>query len=86
MLLHILIGLTKKDNQILKLDYIKILGFNNIGRDYLKSIKKDILLPTSPTKDSLIFDYELKAAYIYEQITKKELNNFDIKNIPIQKE
>ena len=86
MLLHILIGLTKKDNQNLKLDYLKILGFNETGREYLKYIRKDISLPTSPTKESLIFDYELKAAYLYEQLTKKDLNNFDLKNIPIQKE
>ena len=86
MLLHILIGLTKEDNQKLKLDYLKILGFNQIGREYLKQIRKDITIPTSPTKESLIYEYELKAAYIYEQITKKELNNFDLKNIPIQKE
>ncbi|MGN1337743.1 MAG: nucleotidyltransferase [Candidatus Coprovivens sp.] len=85
MLLHILIGLTKKDNKKITLDYIKILGFNTNGQEYLKSIRKDIILPTSPIKDSLIFKYELQAAYLYEQATKKSLNNFDIKNIPIQK-
>ena len=53
--------------------------------NYLKNIRKEITLPTTPTKDSLIFKYELKAAYLYEQATKKSLNNFDIKNIPIQK-
>ncbi len=85
MLLHILIGLTKIDNYNMKLDYLKILGFNNKGQEYLSTIKKNITLPTSPPKDSLIFKYELKAAYLYEQAIKKSLNNFDIKNIPIQK-
>ena len=85
MLLHILIGLTKDDNHLTKLDYIKILGFNAKGQQYLKSIRKDISLPTTPNKESKVFAYELKAAYLYEQATKKSLNNFDIKNIPIQK-
>ncbi len=86
MFLHILIGLTKKDNQNAILDYIKILGFNTKGQEYLNSIKKDITLPTTPNKDSLIYKYELKSAYLYEQATKKKLNNFDNKNIPIKRE
>ena len=85
MLLHILIGLTKEENKKSKIDYLKILGFNEKGQNYLKSIRKEITLPTTPSKDSLVFKYELKAAYLYEQATKKSLNNFDIKNIPIQK-
>lgn len=86
MLIHILIGLTKKDNDQTKLDYIKILGFNKLGQQYLKDIRKDITLPTTPDKDSIIYKYELKAAYLYEQATKESLDNFDIKNIPIIKE
>lgn len=85
MLLHILIGLTKEDNKKCKLDYLRILGFTSNGQEYLNTIKKDISLPTTPPKNSLIFKYELKAVYLYEQATKKSLNNFDIKNIPIIK-
>ena len=85
MLLHILIGLTKSDNKNTTLDYLKILGFNTKGQEYLNSIKKDITLPTTPIKDSLIYKYELKSAYLYEQAIKKSLNNFDSKNIPIKK-
>ena len=86
MLLHIMIGLTKEDNKKCELDYIKILGFNNKGQEYLKKIRKDINLPTTVNKESLLFQYELKAVYLYELATKKSLNNFDIKNIPIKKE
>ena len=86
MLIHILLGLTKKDNDQTKLDYIKILGFNKLGQQYLKDIRKDITLSTTHNKDSLIYNYELKAAYLYEQATKKSLNNFDNKNIPIIKD
>lgn len=86
MLIHILIGLTKEDNKNSKLDYLKILGFNKIGQQYLNKIRKEISLPTTPNKESIIYKYELKSAYLYEQATHKSLNNFDNKNIPIQKE
>ncbi len=86
MLMHILVGLTKKDNVDIRLDYIKILGFNKNGQDYIKSIRKDIIIPTRPNKDSLLYKYELLAAYIYEQITKKKVYDYDYKNIPSQKE
>ena len=85
MLLHIMIGLTKKDNQNSTIDYLKILGFNRRGQEYLKSIRKDINLPTTINRDSIIYQYELKAVYLYELATKKSLNDFDNKNIPIQK-
>ena len=84
MLLHILIGLTKNDNQMAQLDYIRILGFNIKGQEYLKAIKKEMSLKTKVNKDSLVYQYELKAAYLYEQALKKTLNDFDLKNIPIQ--
>ena len=86
MLLHIMIGLTKHDNDNTKLDYIKILGFNNKGQLHLKEIRKNMTLPTTVNKESLIYQYELKAVYLYELATKKSLDNFDIKNIPIKKD
>ena len=85
MLLHILLGLKKEDANI-HLDYIKILGFNKKGQEYLKTIKDNISLPTKPPKDSKIYKYELTAAYLYEQAINKSLNDFDKNNIPIIKE
>lgn len=84
MLIHILIGLTKEDNKKISLDYLKILGFTEKGKEYLNKIKKDISLPTTPPRNSLLFSYERKSAYLYEQATHTSLNNFDLKNIPIQ--
>ncbi len=86
LLLHILIGLTKKDNELAELNYIKILGFNKIGQDYINSIKKTFSLPTKPIKDSIIYKYELKAAYLYEHAINESLNNFDLKDIPIKED
>ena len=82
MFIHILIGLTKEDNQNMNLDYLKILGFNSKGRDYLNSIKKDLGL--SLNKDSLIYKYELLASSIYKEITKVDCYTFDLYNRPIQ--
>lgn len=85
MFIHILIGLTKKDNQNLTLDYLKILGFTTKGQSYLNKVKKEITLPTTPPKESLSWKYEQLAAYIYEQATKTTVASFDKQNKPIQK-
>ena len=84
MFIHILIGFTKKDNQNLRLDYIKILGFNNNGKKYLNKIKKDLNVPTTPMKNSLIYNYEIKAALIYDMISNKKNIEFEIRNKPIK--
>lgn len=86
MLTHILIGLTKKDAHQATMDYLKILGFSQEGQTYLKRIRKDLDLPTTPIKDSLIYKYELLSSSIFEQITKVPTYNFDFQNKPIQPE
>lgn len=84
MLIHILIGFTKNDNQKLKLDYIKILGFNNKGKKYLNKIKKDLDIPTKPSRNSLVYDYELKCAAIYDLITNDNNLEYEISNKPFK--
>ena len=85
MFIHILIGLTKEDNINAKLDYIKVLGFNNLGRQYLNQIKKDAIIPITINRESLIYKYELTAASIYDLITNQNNYEFEINNKPIQK-
>ncbi len=85
MMIHILIGLTKEDVKNLELDYIKVLGFNTLGQKYLNKIKKEINIPLVPIKNSLIYTYELKSAYLYDLITNEnniimEHNTKPIKN------
>ena len=84
MLLHILIGFTKIDNKNLNFDYIKILGFNSNGKKYLNKIKKDIRVPLTPNKDSLIYKYEMKATLIYDLIAIEKNIDFEISNKPIK--
>ena len=87
MLIHILLGYKKIDNT--KETYLRILGFNQKGRNYLNLIKKEINIPIftsyKPNKSSIL-DLELKSTYIYSLI----INDYsqvekEYKNKPIIK-
>ena len=89
MFIHILIGLTKEDkNKLNKNEYIRLLGFNEHGKKYINSIKKNTNIPIiSSLKNinSLIKDYEIKAYYIYNLLSKENILEFEQKNKPIRK-
>ena len=84
MLVHILVGFTKIHNNDLKLEYIKILGFNSTGQKYLNRFKNDIKIPISIITDSLQYQYELKATRIYDLINNTHCFEHEIKNRPIK--
>ena len=70
MLIHILVNL-KKEETSLDIDYIRILGFNSKGKNYLKTIKKETSIPIiTKYKDinSPLLEIEKKASYIYALI------------------
>ena len=77
--------LTKEDNFNSELSYIKVLGFNNEGKKYLNKIKKESKIPITINRESLIYDYEMKASYIYDLLTNQNTSNFEIKNKPLYK-
>lgn len=89
MFIHILIGYKKSDRDlIVNPVYIRLLGFSEDGSIYLNSIKKELDLPlvTKYTHlDSIIKDYELKAASIYEQLTNESVMDFELNNKPLKK-
>lgn len=81
MFVHILTGFTKDENNNKNIDYIRVLGFNKNGQEYLNKIKKQTNIPiyTNFNKD---LEYELKIANIYsvifdnkykDEIIKKEI-------------
>ena len=81
ILLYILLDI-RKDIKIN--NYIRPLGFNKKGSNYLKSIKKDIKLPIinnySNNKELLKLEYKVNTIYYlnqpnYNENIKKELNN-----------
>ena len=84
MVLHILIGYTKKENKKKKVKYIRVLGFNKNGQKYLNKVKKDLKLPLY-TNFNKEMNLELKVTNIYSLIfdTEKrdELNKKEIKNL-----
>ena len=79
-------GLTKEDNLNSKLDYIRILGFNNKGQNYLKEIKNNLSISTTIDNKSIIYKYELKASLIYDLINNTNTYEFEIKNKPVIKD
>ena len=93
MLIHILCNFTKEEaNQCNTSEYIRILGFNQNGKNFLNSIKKESKLPiiTSYSNiDSKILDIEFRTSAIYFMIAnekdKNELINMDYKHKPVIK-
>ena len=61
-----------------EINYIRVLGFNKNGKNYLNKIKKECTIPiyTNFNKD---LEYELKVTSIYDESLIKE----EIKNIII---
>ena len=68
MLIHILTSFTKQEAQNIQIDYIRVLGFNLTGKNYLNKIKKQLPIPiiTKYKKNiSLLLDLEQRATNIY---------------------
>lgn len=88
MLTHILVNFTKEEAEYNKaIKYIRILGFNNLGQQYLNKIKKEITIPII-TKYSRynheLLKLELRSTYVYASVfgekEKKALIEKEYKN------
>ena len=86
MLIHILIGLTKEDRKKCDIEYVKVLGFDNIGQRYLKNIKSDILISSKIPDTFLTRKYELVSSKIYDIICNTDSYKFELSNRPIRME
>lgn len=85
MLMHILVGIKKCDTN-LEIKYIRLLGFNENGKDYINKIKKNTIpILTKIDINDTVRKYEIKASIIYEMITKEKVIDFEQKNKPIIK-
>ncbi len=73
MLVHILIGFTKEEANSLETKYIRVLGFNKRGRNFLNGIKKNCPLPiiTNFIKDNKMLEIEARVSAIYN-LKKKD--------------
>ncbi len=81
MFIHILLGITK-ENKLTDINYIKILGFDNQGQQYLKKLNKDYI-STKISEDNIERKYELISSKIYDILTNSNTYEFEIKNKPI---
>lgn len=74
-LVHILCGYKKQDQSI---NYIRVLGFNKKGQNYLNKIKKQIDIPIL-TNFKNVLNYELEIDKIYSLITDNDIINKELK-------
>ena len=84
MITFILCSYTKEENNTKDINYIRILGLSNKGRDYLNKIKKEIKIPliTNVNKSNIdLLKLELKVDSIYNLITKRYDNLYSKKPI-----
>ena len=89
MLIHILCNFTKeKREKFNDIKYIRILGLNKNGRDYLNTIKKEINIPIiskiTREKDEML-EFEIETTKIYDiinnsNLVKKEFERIYYKN------
>ena len=89
MFVHILCDFTDLENsECLDIHYIRVLGFNSSGRDYLNSIKKDCSVPIisnfSGMKD-IMLDIEFRSSCVYSLIFNYDMS-LEFKNKPIIKQ
>ena len=74
-LVHILCGFKKQECDI---EYIRVLGFNKKGQNYLNKIKKDIEIPLITNFNKLL-NNELKYSKIYSLITDNKIIQKELK-------
>ena len=79
MLIHILCNFTKDlANSFNDIEYIRVLGFNNNGKEYLSEIKKEVTLPIITTfskGNSKMLEYEQQVSNIYASILPEDQIN-----------
>lgn len=90
MLLHILCDFTKEENKKCEnIEYIRILGFNKKGKEYLNKIKKQSTIPiiSKFQKNNTMLNIEYRSTCVYSLIFKnqKEIIEKEYKNKPIIK-
>lgn len=83
ILINILIGFSKEEaNSFKTLEYIRVLGMSERGKNFYSNIKKNILIPvTTKFENYKSAQIELRTSMIYSLLCSNNINA-DIKNIP----
>lgn len=84
MLVHILCNFTKEEARDLKIEYIRVLGFDNRGQNYLNKIKKSVNVPLITKYEKYKnLDIEIRSTCAYVSILdSNDLIMEEYKNIP----
>ncbi|MDD2435587.1 MAG: nucleotidyltransferase [Bacilli bacterium] len=90
MFTHILCNFKKEEaNKYNDIEYLRVLGFNSKGKNYLNNIKKELKVPLVTKYSDLdndMLDLEFRVNSIYATITNnKELIELEYKSKPIIK-
>lgn len=76
MITHILCGFTKEEAKNNKdIRYLRILGMNQLGQEYLSQVKKEIELPIVTACNSIknsMLDIELRSTFVFASILKEK--------------
>ncbi len=83
MLVHILISVPKEINKLASIEYIKVLGFNKKGREYLHNLRDNMDISLIPIPNSLQYKYELMAAEVYNLVSNNKILAYEKSNKPI---
>lgn len=89
MFTHILTNFTKEDAKDLEIEYLRVLGFNTRGKNYLNKIKKDIVIPIINKYIPNMYkslDIEFRVSLIYSLILKDKGDDFlkrEYRNKPV---
>mgnify|MGYP004538079483 CR=1 FL=1 len=79
MLIHILCNFTKEEaNKFKEITYIRILGFNDKGKNYLNTIKKNSIIPiiTNPkNSNDEMLNLEHRVTNIYNVVTNNNIKD-----------
>lgn len=87
MIMHIVLSFTKENAKDMDLKYIRVLGFNERGKNHLSKIKKDLNTPLisniKKQYDELLY-LDNKAEKLYQFLQQEKIDTY--KNAPIYKQ
>jgi len=86
---YILMDQSKKamEKRIKTVDYIRVLGFNNTGQDYLSSMKKRInkpLITNISQKNSEQLGFDITAGEVYRLADQEKIKSQDYRRKPVK--
>ena len=77
---------SKEEANNIDIDYIRILGFNNKGKEYLHNIKKEIDIPILTNYDNKYLNMELRVSTIIGLLKDNNYYESEYKNNVIKKD